>query len=241
MKKKTGIILILSLMVFMLTLNLQEQLSKASDNKMAIPKDAIRLRILANSDHADDQRVKREVRDVVNHQIEGWVQDLKTAPQAKQVIQAHLGTIRSLVKQQLIKEGLPPVYTVKLGEADFPTKLYGGTVYPAGQYQALVVTLGKGQGANWWCVLFPPLCFLDFEHGDAVKPDQASQNTAEAKSADTQASGTDAAPAVTAQKEQPEAAAVQKEQPEQTQTKKPEIKVEFFAWEWAQKAVHLLR
>ncbi|WKB35588.1 stage II sporulation protein R [Terrilactibacillus sp. S3-3] len=78
-------------------------------------------------------------------------------------------------------------FTVKLGEADFPTKMYGGYVYPAGKYQALVITLGSGQGANWWCVLFPPLCFLDFEHGDAVKTknnhDQTTKTAAGQKQA----------------------------------------------------------
>lgn len=230
MKKKTGLILILSLMVFMVTLNLQEQLSKASDNKMAIPEDAIRLRILANSDHADDQRVKRNVRDVVNHQIETWVQDLNTVPQAKKVIRAHLDTIRTLVKQELLKEGMPPVFTVKLGQADFPTKLYGGAVYPAGKYEALVVTLGSGEGANWWCVLFPPLCFLDFEHGDAVKPSHtdATQAYAATKSQDTFENKQQATGSTDIKADNPP-----------PQEKTPDIKVKFFAVEWFQKAVHL--
>ena len=57
---------------------------------------------------------------------------------------------------------------VELGKVEFPTKLYGQFLYPAGQYEAVLITLGEGTGANWWCVLFPPLCFLDFSNGVAV-------------------------------------------------------------------------
>jgi stage II sporulation protein R len=57
---------------------------------------------------------------------------------------------------------------VDFGQAEFPTKLYGQYLYPAGEYEAVIITLGEGDGANWWCVLFPPLCFLDFSNGTAV-------------------------------------------------------------------------
>ena len=57
---------------------------------------------------------------------------------------------------------------VDFGQAEFPTKLYGQYLYPAGDYEAMIITLGEGEGANWWCVLFPPLCFLDFSNGTAV-------------------------------------------------------------------------
>ena len=57
---------------------------------------------------------------------------------------------------------------VKFGKVQFPTKLYGQFLYPAGEYQAILITLGSGEGANWWCVLYPPLCFLDFSNGVAV-------------------------------------------------------------------------
>ena len=57
---------------------------------------------------------------------------------------------------------------VEFGVVEFPTKLYGEFLYPAGEYEAILITLGEGKGANWWCVLFPPLCFLDFSNGVAV-------------------------------------------------------------------------
>lgn len=187
MKKHTAIIVIISMILFITLMQVQQNLSKASADKGAIPKDAIRLRILANSNSAADQMVKRQIRDAVNEDIEGWVHDLKTSKQAKMVIRSHIGEIRHTVREKLRAMHLQESFTVKLGEADFPTKMYGGYVYPAGKYQALVITLGSGQGANWWCVLFPPLCFLDFEHGDAVKTknnhDQTTKTAAGQKQA----------------------------------------------------------
>jgi stage II sporulation protein R len=173
MKQKAITALILMLTVFILMMQVDKSVA-APSNGQKIPKDAIRLRILANSDSAKDQAVKRSIRDEVNANVETWVKDLKTADQAKHVITSHLDDIRQTVANKLKAEGVHVPYTVTLGEARFPTKMYGGYVYPAGVYQALVVTLGSGQGANWWCVLFPPLCFLDFANGDAVKPDTQS-------------------------------------------------------------------
>jgi len=170
MKQKAITALILILTVFILMMQVDKSVA-APSNGQKIPKDAIRLRILANSDSAKDQAVKRSIRDEVNRNVETWVKDLKTADQAKHVITSHLDDIRQTVASKLKAEGVSVPYSVTLGEAKFPTKMYGGYVYPAGIYQALVVTLGTGQGANWWCVLFPPLCFLDFANGDAVKPD----------------------------------------------------------------------
>ena len=54
----------------------------------------------------------------------------------------------------------------------FPTKVYGNFIYPAGEYEAVLITIGEGEGANWWCVLFPPMCFLDFSSGTAVRKEE---------------------------------------------------------------------
>lgn len=170
MKHKFILVSLLSLFILMIFMQVTQNLSKAENHANKIPKDAIRLRILANSNSAADQSVKRKIRDVVNANVEQWVQELTSVEQAKKVIRSHIGDIKKTVAAELKAEGLNEPFTVKLGKADFPTKMYGGYVYPAGKYEALVVTLGQGQGANWWCVLFPPLCFLDFDNGDAVKP-----------------------------------------------------------------------
>ncbi|WP_339171985.1 stage II sporulation protein R [Anoxybacillus sp. FSL W8-1294] len=137
---------------------------------VVIPNEAVRLRILANSDSPDDQALKRAVRDAVNEQITAWVSDLTSFEEAKQVIAQHVPEIEQTVARVLQEKKSDQSYKVTFGRVSFPTKIYGSYVYPAGEYDAVLITLGKGEGANWWCVLFPPLCFLDFSTGEAVRP-----------------------------------------------------------------------
>lgn len=138
-----------------------------------IPKEAVRLRILANSDSDKDQAVKRKVRDEVKAQIDGWVADLTSFEEARKVIQSHIPEIEKTVANTLKKEGSKDSFQVKFSKnVKFPTKVYGNFIYPAGEYEAVLITIGEGEGANWWCVLFPPMCFLDFSSGTAVRKEE---------------------------------------------------------------------
>ncbi|MGE7606304.1 stage II sporulation protein R [Peribacillus frigoritolerans] len=139
----------------------------AEDTKV-IPDEAIRLRILANSDAEEDQAVKRLIRDEVNEDITKWVAELTSLDEARDVITSHLPDIQATAEAVIKEQGLEQSVKVDFGQAEFPTKLYGQYLYPAGEYEAVIITLGEGDGANWWCVLFPPLCFLDFSNGTAV-------------------------------------------------------------------------
>lgn len=149
------------------------QKTDAAVAELAIPQESIRLRILANSDGTQDQLVKRQIRDSIVEQMNQWVaalEDPQSLEQARALIQNHLPELNALVGAELEKRGIEYSYKVELGVVPFPTKLYGGTVYPAGEYEAVRVTLGEGKGQNWWCVLFPPLCFIDAGSGDAAAP-----------------------------------------------------------------------
>ncbi|MED1565205.1 stage II sporulation protein R [Bacillus paramycoides] len=138
-----------------------------------IPKEAVRLRILANSDSDKDQALKRKVRDEVKAQIDGWVADLTSFEEARKVIQSHIPEIEKTVANTLKREGSKEAFQVKFSKnVKFPTKVYGNFIYPAGEYEAVLITIGKGEGANWWCVLFPPMCFLDFSSGTAVRKEE---------------------------------------------------------------------
>ncbi|MGA4465021.1 stage II sporulation protein R [Bacillus bombysepticus] len=138
-----------------------------------IPKEAVRLRILANSDSDKDQALKRKVRDEVKAQIDGWVADLTSFEEARKVIQSHIPEIEKTVKNTLKREGSKDSFQVKFSKnVKFPTKVYGNFIYPAGEYEAVLITIGEGEGANWWCVLFPPMCFLDFSSGTAVRKEE---------------------------------------------------------------------
>jgi stage II sporulation protein R len=159
-----------------------------------IPHESIRLRILANSDRPEDQLVKRDIRDAIVQEMNAWVGKLENPQslnQARVLIAAHLPEIDRLVGAELARRGIAYQHQVELASVPFPTKMYGGLVYPAGNYEALRVTLGQGKGQNWWCVLFPPLCFIDAGSGEAAAQTAAakanrgdSQTTANGKEAE---------------------------------------------------------
>ncbi|MYL29356.1 stage II sporulation protein R [Halobacillus halophilus] len=160
--------LLLSLII-LITVLPWGQKSEADIDYQVIPDEAIRLRILADSNNGEDQRIKRKVRDQVNGEITKWVQDLTSVEAARQLIESRLPELEAIVQETLEAEGKRYSYTVAYGEnVQFPTKLYGSYIYPAGEYEAVLITLGEGDGDNWWCVLFPPLCFLDFSNGTSV-------------------------------------------------------------------------
>jgi len=175
MKNKQMVIISYILLLFIganSSLFIQEPQAQTSD-QLVIPDEAIRLRILANSDSEKDQNIKRIIRDEVNQEITKWVEELTSIQEARDIIKARLDEIEVIVAGVLERENSDQAYKVEFGNVEFPTKLYGKFIYPAGQYEAILITLGEGGGANWWCVLFPPLCFLDFSNGDAVKAEEA--------------------------------------------------------------------
>jgi stage II sporulation protein R len=155
----------------------------AAKESIVIPGEAIRLRILANSDFESDQAIKRKVRDAVNAQITLWVQDLTSMEKARTVLTSKLPEIQAIAEKTVREQGSDQSVKVEFGKVQFPTKLYGQFLYPAGEYQAILITLGKGEGANWWCVLYPPLCFLDFSNGVAVSEGFEGEKKAKAEMA----------------------------------------------------------
>lgn len=166
--KNLGIAYILILVIgTIVSLYIPKNEVTASES-VVIPKEAIRLRILANSDLEEDQALKRLVRDEVNANITTWVQELTNINDARDLLQSKQSEIQAIAKEVLKREGSTQSVNVEFGKVQFPTKLYGQFLYPAGEYEAILITLGEGKGANWWCVLFPPLCFLDFSNGLAV-------------------------------------------------------------------------
>ncbi|RBW68755.1 stage II sporulation protein R [Bacillus taeanensis] len=165
--------LLLMMCVIVLSFNMHKPYDALEST--VIPDEAIRLRILANSNSEKDQEVKRQIRDLVNVEIAGWVENYKSIELARAEIARHLPEIKEIVAHELKARGIQQSFSVKLGKVAFPTKMYGDYIYPAGNYEAVLITLGEGLGANWWCVLFPPLCFLDIDSGQAVKEENGSE------------------------------------------------------------------
>jgi stage II sporulation protein R len=165
--------LLLMMCVIVLSFNMHKPYDALETT--VIPDEAIRLRILANSDSEKDQEVKRHIRDLVNAEIAVWVEDYKSIDLARDEISRHLPEIKEIVAAELAARGIQQSFSVELNKVAFPTKMYGDYIYPAGNYEAVLITLGEGMGANWWCVLFPPLCFLDIDSGQAVKEENDSE------------------------------------------------------------------
>jgi stage II sporulation protein R len=141
-----------------------------------IPEDAIRIRIIANSDSKFDQEIKRMVRDQVAKRIASWGAMPKTHEEARALIEAHLGDIRYIAAETLVENNVNYNAEAVLAKVPFPAKIFNGQSYAAGDYEALRVTLGEAKGSNWWCVLFPPLCLTAAAAPDAdAQADKVSQ------------------------------------------------------------------
>ena len=118
----------------------------------------VRLHVLANSDTEEDQALKLKVRDGVLEAAAPLVGDCTTQAEAIEVLTAHLSELEAAALSVVQSEGYDYPVTVLLGEEDYPTRTYESCAFPAGTYVSLRVLIGEGEGQNWWCCLFPPLC-----------------------------------------------------------------------------------
>ncbi|WP_243291982.1 stage II sporulation protein R [Bacillus sp. FJAT-47783] len=168
MKRQLFVIIYLFLLLLGGILTAYQTPTVSANGTVVIPDEAIRLRILANSNQEGDQSLKRKIRDEINAEVNKWVLNMTSIEEARRLIQNRLPEIEEIVQTVLKEENSEQPFTVNFNKVAFPTKLYGQYLYPAGNYEAILVTLGEGKGANWWCVLFPPLCFLDFSNSEAV-------------------------------------------------------------------------
>ena len=138
-----------------------------------IPTKALRFRVIANSNRPQDQAVKRQIRNKVIAYIGPRLADVTSLSEAKTVLRHAIPAVEGIANTTLESAHMNYHAETVLGPTVFPTKLYGNKVYPAGTYEALRITLGQGAGQNWWCVLFPPLCFVAMSDGDAVAATKA--------------------------------------------------------------------
>ena len=137
----------------------------ASARSRALSEGLIRLHVLAVSDDENEQRIKLAVRDSVLAYLEPELDGAADVNSARDIISADLDGIRSAA--ETAAEGRP--VSVTLSREYYPTRDYGSFALPAGSYESLRVVLGEGEGHNWWCVVFPPLCLSAAEAGDALE------------------------------------------------------------------------
>lgn len=125
--------------------------------KIIIPRESIRFRVIASSNEEKDQRIKKEVVNRLKPTL--MMLPTQNVEDTRNYIQKELPKLETIVEE--VVEERP--YTIHYGKNYFPRKEYQNVVYEEGEYESLVITLGKGEGDNFWCVLFPPICFLEEE------------------------------------------------------------------------------
>lgn len=141
-----------------------------------IPNRVLRLHVLANSDSDEDQALKLKVRDRVLSESAGMLDNITGKPQAEDAVKAKLPQLRAAAQDEIKKQGYDYPVSVELTNMYFTTRQYDTVTLPAGQYDALRVTIGSGKGHNWWCVIFPPMCLPAAEKpeelGDVLNQNQ---------------------------------------------------------------------
>lgn len=138
----------------------------------------IRFHVIANSDSDRDQALKRRVRDLVVEKMTPEFSKAKNLNEARRIARLHLEDIKEIARGEVKLWGTDYPVSVELGKFDFPVKTYGKLTLPAGSYEAVRVVIGEGQGANWWCVLFPPLCFVDVSKAMTPEPMESTEQLA---------------------------------------------------------------
>lgn len=128
-----------------------------------IPDDAIRIRIIPNSNSEYDQNIKYKVKETMENDMKNLLTNVKNIDDARNIIKNNLDGIQDNISKTLQKNDYDLPFNVNFGFNYFPKKEFKGIVYKEGYYESVVVTLGSGLGDNWWCVLFPPLCMIEAE------------------------------------------------------------------------------
>ena len=127
--------------------------------QQGIAEKILRFHILANSDSDKDQKVKEKVRDAIGNYLAPQLEEARDLSDTKNIVTRHMDEIVTVAEETLEKEGYSYGASARLATVDFPVKTYGSYTFPAGEYEALEITLGEGNGHNWWCVLYPNMCF----------------------------------------------------------------------------------
>jgi len=135
-------------------------------SEITIPSSAIRIRVIANSDTFEDQKIKLKVKKYLEDYLATKLIDIEDIEIARTTINNELNIINKEINKMFKENNYNKDIIIHFGNNYFPEKEYKGTIYKAGIYESLVITIGEGKGDNWWCVLFPPLCLLEVEEAE---------------------------------------------------------------------------
>jgi len=148
-------------------------LSPTESHGDEIAKEIIRLHVIANSDSVEDQDLKLTLRDAIMDFMSLQLSNAASADEIRNYINEHNDELEAFARDFVQENGYDYPVSVSLATCYFPTKTYGDLVFPCGDYEALKVVIGDGDGRNWWCVLYPPLCFIGVT--DGVVPPESKQ------------------------------------------------------------------
>ena len=149
-------------------------ISYANDVSSDIANSVFRLHVIANSDSDVDQNLKYVVRDNLLEYMNTLCANCTSKEEAITIANEHLEDFREIALNTIKAQGFDYSVNVSIGNFEFPTKHYGDISLPSGYYDALKVEIGEAKGQNWWCVMFPPLCFVDASSG--VVPEESKEN-----------------------------------------------------------------
>ena len=166
--KRFFVVLILfTFFVFISALSYVNAVSKDISNSV------FRLHVIANSDSTEDQELKYKVRDKVLEYMNEISSNCSSKEEVINIAFEHQNEFKKIAEQIIKDNGYNYAVNIRIGNFDFPTKNYGDISLPAGNYDALRIEIGEASGQNWWCVMFPPLCFVDVTSG--IVPDESKE------------------------------------------------------------------
>lgn len=160
MKKILPFILLFLLFIMFTFFSLENYVHAVSED---LSKSFFRLHILANSDSKEDQELKLKVRDKILEYMNK--QDFKNKKDAINYVQKNISSFTKIAQDTILENGYNYSVNIDIGNFYFPTKYYGNISLPAGYYDGIKIEIGDAKGQNWWCSLFPPLCFVDISSG----------------------------------------------------------------------------
>ena len=170
MKKLKIVFLLIVLFSIFIFINAYNYVEAISDN---LYNSVFRLHVIANSDSEEDQNLKYIVRDSLLNYMNEKCKNISSKDDIIQYAKNNLTEIKQTAENTIKENGYNYPVVVEIGNYEFPTKWYGDISFPEGFYDALRVRIGKATGQNWWCVMFPPLCFVDSTTG--IVPDSSKQ------------------------------------------------------------------
>lgn len=175
MKKKMSILLTLAIIITMFSAYKSNSIKAADVSIEDISNKLIRFHVIANSDNESDQALKLQIRDKVLQYISPKLNNSESIEESRKILDVENENILNIAKEVINENGYNYDVESTLSKEYFPVKTYGNITLPQGKYEAYRIIIGSGEGQNWWCVMFPPLCFVDVTKGSIAYEETEKQ------------------------------------------------------------------